>query len=246
MDENLRIHIVAVGYDFVRVVDPLIKSKADKAYFILHEFDRGQSKFLNHIKKELKKKLPSIKTKEYYLDIWDLYSCIQKYKEIISKEEGNHVLVNVSTGTKITAIAGMLACMSWNASPYYVKFIHPSESADKTIRREQVFDRDELPVFEINKPSSIHLEILDLIEKFGSKMKKKHLIKALEELKIIATKNEDGNPLSIQAKHNRLRPILRSMEKDWKFVRIESSGGGRSLVHLTKQGEQALRIFGKS
>lgn len=242
MDENLRIHIAAVGYDFVRVVDPLIKSKADKAYFILHEFDRGQSKFLNHIKKELKKKLPSIKTKEYYLDIWDLYSCIQKYKEIISKEEGNHVLVNVSTGTKITAIAGMLACMSWNASPYYVKFIHPSESADKTIRREQVFDRDELPVFEINKPSSIHLEILDLIEKSGSKMKKKHLIKALEGI-VIPKNDEEGNELSIQAKHSRLRPILSSMEKDWRFVTVEARGG-RSYVYLTEQGEQALKIFG--
>jgi len=242
MREDLRVHIAPVGYDFVRVTDPLIKSKADKVYFILHVSDRGQSKFLEHIKKELKKKLPSIKLKEYYLDIWNLFDCIQKYKEIISKEDGNHIFVNVSTGTKISAIAGMLACMSWEASPYYVKFLHPSESAIKTIKREEVFDRDELPVFDINKPNPIHLEILSLIVESGNKIKKKYLIKALEGT-VIPKTDEDGNELSIHAKHNRLRPILSSMEKNWGFIKIESSGR-RSYVHLTEQGEQALRIFG--
>ncbi|NDF30271.1 MAG: hypothetical protein EB150_08785, partial [Nitrososphaeria archaeon] len=116
--ENLRVHIAPIGYDFNRVTEPLIKGKADKAYFILHNSDRGQSKFLDHVKNELKKKLPSIETKPFYLDIWNLYDCIQKFREIIAKEneEGNHVFINVSTGTKITAIAGMLACMSFGVA----------------------------------------------------------------------------------------------------------------------------------
>lgn len=245
MTENLRIHISPIGYDFVRVTDPLIKSKADKVYFILHESDRGQSKFLEQIKKELKTKLPSIKTKEFYLDIWDLYGCVQKYKEVILKEQGNHISVNVSTGTKITAIAGMLSCMSWGASPYYVKFIHPSDSAVKKIQREAVFDKDDLPVFQINQPNATHLEILDLITKSGGKIKKKYLIQALEG-NIIPERSDDGHDLSIQSKHNRLRSMLNSMEKDWGFVTIDSSGGGRSIVSITKQGSQALEIFGKN
>ena len=241
MNDNLRIHIAAVGYDFVRVTDPLIKSKADRVYFILHESDRGQSKFLEHIKNELKKKLPSIKTREYYLDIWDLYSCIQKYKKIISKENGNHIFVNVSTGTKITAIAGMLACMSWGASPYYVKFVHPSESAIKKIRRETVFEKDDLPVFEINKPNPAYLEILNLIIKQGNKIKKKHLIKALEGT-IIPKRDENGKLLSIQAKHNRLRAILNIMESNFGLVKTGSDVKG--YVAITEQGNRAVKIFG--
>ena len=242
MGEDLRIHIVPVGYDFSRVIDPLIKAKADKVYFILHETDRGQSKFLNKIKKELDSKLPQIKTKSYYLDIWDLYSCIQKIKEIITKEEGNRIFINVSTGTKITAIAGMLACMSWGATPYYVKFVNPSESAINTIRREEVTDRDDLPVFEINKPKSEYLDILSLIEKKGGKLKKKYLIKALEEMKIIPERNEDGNELSIYAKHGRLRPILYSMTNEFGLIKSETER--RGYVFLTEQGRKALKIFG--
>jgi len=82
-----------------------------------------------------------------------------------------------------------------------------------------------------------------LIVKSGNKIKKKYLIKALEG-SIIPKKDENGNPLSIHAKHSRLRPILNSMEKDWRFVEIEAQGR-RSFVHLTEQGKKALKIFGK-
>src|SRR5436309_2377569 len=120
MQKDLRVHISPVGYDFNRVTDPLINGKADRVYLILHETDRGQSKFLTNIKKELQKKIPTVETKEYYLNIWNLYDCVQKFREIITKEKENHVFVNVSTGTKITAIAGMMSCMSFGADPYYV------------------------------------------------------------------------------------------------------------------------------
>lgn len=240
--EALRVHIAPVGYDFNRVTDPLIKGKADKVYFVLHESDRGQSKFLTHIKTELKKKLPSIETKEYYLDIWNLYNCIQKFREIITKEKGNNIFINVSTGTKITAIAGMMTCMSFGATPYYVKFVHPSDSAIKTIKTEEVFDKEELPVFEISKPKKIHLDILSLLSENKNKMKKKYLIEALEKKGLIRVKDEKNNDLSIHSKHSQLRPILDSMENEWKFIRIESSGR-RSYIFLTDQGQKALNFF---
>lgn len=242
MEKDLRIHIVPVGYDFSRVTDPLIKAKADKVYFILHETDRGQSKFLDYIKKELKSKLPQIKTNSDYLDIWNLYSCIQKIKEIIVKEKGNRIFINVSTGTKITAIAGTLASMSWGAIPYYVKFVNPSDNAIDTIRKEKVEDREELPVFEINKPKSEHLKILSLMESNGGKLKKKDLIKILEEMKIIPEKNEDGEELSIYAKHGRLRPMLHSMITEFGLIKNDSERRGQII--FTEQGEKALKIFG--
>ena len=200
--ETLRVHIAPVGYDFNRVSDPLIKGKADRVYFILHESDRGQSKFLAHIKTELKKKLPTIETREHYLDIWNLYKCIQKIREIISKEKGNSIFINVSTGTKITAIAGMMACMSFGATPYYVKFVHPSENAIKTIRRDEVFDKEELPVFEMNKPKQIYLDILALLATNKNKMKKKYLIEELVKMNLIRTKDEKNKDLSIHSKHS--------------------------------------------
>ena len=242
MQKDLRVHIAPVGYDFNRVTDPLISGKADRVYFILHETDRGQSKFLTHIKKELQKKLPTVETKEYYLDIWNLYDCVQKFREIIIKEKENHVFVNVSTGTKITAIAGMVSCMSFGADPYYVKFVHASENAIKIIRREEVYDKEDLPVFKINKPKQVYLDILKLLKENANKMKKKNLIDELGKMSLIRIKDEENNELSIHSKHSQLRPILDSMENEWKFIHVESSGR-RSYVYLTDQGQKALKFF---
>jgi hypothetical protein len=41
----------------------------------------------------------------------DLYDISKALRTIILKEKGNSILVNVSVGSKIQAIASMMACM---------------------------------------------------------------------------------------------------------------------------------------
>ena len=58
------------------------------------------------------------------MDIWNLFDCLQTYKKIINEEEEKggknaHVYINVSTGSKVSSIAGTLACMIWKGTPYY-------------------------------------------------------------------------------------------------------------------------------
>lgn len=118
---KLRVHISPVGFEFKRVTEPLIKMQADKVYLVSYQKHDSAQQFLEQIKKELGTKYSHILVKELFIDTWDLYQCIEKFREIIHNEKGNQVYFNVSTGTKITAIAGMLSCMLWNASPYYAK-----------------------------------------------------------------------------------------------------------------------------
>src|SRR3989344_5218468 len=106
MSVNLRIHIAPVGFEFLRVTEPLIRMQADKVYLITYEKDDKAAKFFSQIKKELGQKYRHIKVEEVFVDIWNLYDCIEKFREIILSEKNNHVYINVSTGTKITAIAG--------------------------------------------------------------------------------------------------------------------------------------------
>jgi len=42
-----------------------------------------------------------------------LLDCVEEFREIFEKEKekGNQIYFNVSTGSKITAMAGMLVCM---------------------------------------------------------------------------------------------------------------------------------------
>ena len=121
---DLRIHIVPVGYDvYARVTVPLEQMNANKIYFIKHEKGaiRGHEKFFSKIKNIVKQS--NRKFEEKYTDIWDLYKCLELYREIISKEieKKNRIFINVSTGTKVTAMAGILACMIFNQTPYYAR-----------------------------------------------------------------------------------------------------------------------------
>jgi hypothetical protein len=43
---------------------------------------------------------------------WDLFDCLQTYKKIIKEEEekggkNTHIYINVSTGSKISSVAGL-------------------------------------------------------------------------------------------------------------------------------------------
>lgn len=244
MIDHLRVHIIPIGFDSTRVTEALIQRKADKVHFIRYTKDKEHSAHFGFIKKELHKKMKQLEIKQYFLNIWDLYECIEKFREIIieEKQKGNHVFINVSTGSKITAIAGMLACMSWKAEPYYVQVNYEPQSA-ASIQKLNVKALDDLPVYEINKPKQLHMRILEVLMKNDKIMRKSKLIEELENMNIIKQKDDATGEFKIHAKYSQLHAVLKPLEDDWKFIKIKSQGK-RSEVIITDQGVKALKIFG--
>lgn len=243
MIDYLRVHIIPIGYDSTRVTKPLVEKKADKVYFIRHRGDKKDSAYFKFISEEISKNSNQIETDERFVNLWDLYECIETYREIIKKEKSNHVYINVSTGSKITAIAGMLTCMLFkNAEPYYVDVDYPSQTKKAIILKYKVKGYKSLPVFEINKPKNEHLMILKLLKENG-KMRKTDLIEELENLKVIRKKEKPDEDFTTHAKHSQLNSFLLPMESEYNFIEIETHGK-RSDVIIKEQGEQALRIFG--
>ena len=244
MQSNLRIHVVPVGFYFRRVTVPLIRMRADKAYLVKHTRNDSEvaNMFYAKIEKELENNYKHIQREDVFVDLWNLYECMEKFREIIYDARENHVYFNVSTGSKITSIAGMLACMLWNAHPYYVpiKYTENWKSVDID---EEVCDPEDLPTYSINKPRAEFMLILDLIDKHGGTMGKTRLIKKLEEEGVIKPLDSSEDELSSPAKHNRLRSLLNPMERDWKLVSVRTQGR-RSEVSIQDQGKSALRIFG--
>lgn len=128
------------------------------------------------------------------MDIWDLFDCLQTYKKIIKEEEkggkNTHIYVNVSTGNKVSSVAGTMACMIWKGTPYYA---HMEYNGKKDpidgLPDEDVTTIDEIPVYSINKPKPESLAILKILEnaKEGrpKMMKKSRLIEDLEEAGLI-------------------------------------------------------------
>lgn len=243
MPTNLRVHIAPVGFQFRRVTEPLITMQADKVHLISYSRDDDAAKFFKQIVEHLENNYEHIKVEEVFLDIWDLYACIEKFREIILEEKGNHTYINVSTGTKITAIAGMLACMLWGAIPYYVPISYPSPKEPSILQTEHVEEPDILPAYDINKPKREYMLVLSFIKEAGGRMRKARLIEKLEDLDVIRPRDERKTEFTEGAKHSQLRAILKPMETEWKYVRVEASGR-RSDVFLTDQGDAALRIFG--
>ena len=184
------------------------------------------------------------------MDIWNLFDCLQTYKKIINEEEEKggknaHVYINVSTGSKVSSIAGTLACMIWKGTPYYahIEYNDKKDPADG-LPDEDVTTIDEIPVYSINKPKPESLLVLKILhsikEEKPKMMKKSRLIEELEEASII-----DKN-LSIGAKHSKLKGLLNSISiagSDNPLVEVEYKGR-QSNVILTTQGESTLKIFG--
>jgi CRISPR/Cas system-associated protein Csm6 len=85
------------------------------------------------------------------------FKSLQTYKKIIKEveEQGKnvHLYINVSTGSKVSSIAGTLACMIWKGTPYYAH-IDYNDKKDPVdyLPDEDVTAIDEIPVYSINKP----------------------------------------------------------------------------------------------
>ncbi len=239
---NLRVHISPVGFDPPgRVAGPLVEYRADKVYLVSKSKGDSASERMKQVRKTLEK-YPHVDVREVYINIWDLFCCLEKFREIFESEKGNHVHVNVSTGSKIISIAGMIACMLWKGTPYYAKLDYDdSGGPSAVIDVRKVKETEFLPVYQITMPSPELLIVLSIIDsKAGDKISKKELIEELQARKIIPI-YPPSQPRS--APHSRLRAILDPLEMHWQFVETRSRGR-KSEVSLTEQGKSALRIFG--
>ncbi len=241
---DLRIHVAPVGLDSAeRIWKPLVAMRADKAYLISHLKDSMEvQKIVNQVERTLKNRLPACDTELIRTNIWDLFLCLKEFRQIFLSERENHVFVNVSTGSKILAISGMLSCMIWGGTPYYSQLdyagAHSPRAAKLSVRSIET-----LPVYSLQRPSEQSLKVISIIDAAHGSIRKKELIKKLQspEYELIQQYRSDQPT----ATHSRLRAILEPLEDEWKFVRVEARGR-RSVVSLTPQGETALKIFGNN
>lgn len=240
MASNLRVHIAPVGFDPAqRVTAPLLEYRADKVYLVSRSKKDSASDRMAEVRRILEKH-PHIEVNEVYVNIWDLFDCLEKFREIFTAEKENHVFVNVSTGSKVVAIAGMLSCMLWKGTPYYARLDYGKDGPSGTSDKRTVEGTDFMPVYQITMPSEESLAVLSIISNAGGKTSKKELIEKLQQIRLIQPSQASQTR---SAPHSRLRAILDPLESHWHFIEVKSRGR-RSEVLLTAQGKNALKIFG--
>jgi hypothetical protein len=242
----LRIHISPVGFEVDRIILPAFKMMADRVWLITHNnpsADEGIH-FLEAIKKELDKE--KIEFREEAADRTDLFDTLRAFRSILVKENGNNIMVNVSAGSKIQAIASMLACMMFkntlNIKPYYA-IPKKYTSAPRKQETEGLKDIVSLPEYEIKIPSQKLVRCLTLIDGFrdGTISKKQLRDLALQEGLIhVETQSADKEGIAayMSLNKNLIQPLLYR-----NLINVEKIGGSHKIT-LTTEGKNVLKFLG--
>ncbi len=249
---HARIHVVPVGFEVERVVEPLERERADRVYLLTRAERDAAAPFVAEVARRLARARWPIDVQVVPTDLWDVFHALASFRAIFERERrtdrsAREVLplrVNVSTGTKITAIAGTLACMLWNGTPYYAQVSRAwySGRTPSVGKITDVVERVEpVAVYELRSPTADLVEVLEALERRGGTLRKREL---LRELGLDRPGPEGSRPPSPQAQHGRLRRRLEPLERRWGFVRTESPGP-RARVQLTEQGRLAVALFGR-
>jgi len=247
-----RIHIAPVGFEVERVTEPLEADRADRVYLLTRAERDAAAPFVEEVTRRLRKAAWPVEVRVVRTDLWDVFHALASLRAIFEAEgrvdrtarDVVPIRVNVSTGTKITAIAGTLACMLWNGTPYYAQ-VSRAWYSDRTPRVGEVHDVVErvepVGVYELRAPGRELVEVLEALDRRGGVLRKREL---LRELGLDRPGSDGGKAVSPQAQHGRLRRRLDPLERRWGFVRTESAGP-RARVLLTDQGRLALTLFGR-
>ena len=241
MKAILNVHIIPIGLEIDRATLPLGEYKADRVYLIAPDYgDDIDDYFLDNVKAGMPAGVEVIV--EGY-DRWDNFHEIMSiFCEIMKRERGNEVFVNVSSGGRLPGIAGTIAAMMFDATPYYVvpQRYKEREKEQITSGYRKVIP---LPEYRISPPEEGLIEALRIVDIY-ERTSQKALSNELVEMGLLRDKDEKGKVLNVKAMHvlfrrQFLRPLL---DRGW----VEMEGQRRAAkLSLTEEGENVLRIFGR-
>ncbi|SFS56289.1 HFX_2341 family transcriptional regulator domain-containing protein [Halostagnicola kamekurae] len=231
-----RVHIMPIGFEFDRAHLPAKELKADTVILLMHESDDDDEE--DRIK-EIQDKLD-----EYGIDsekdkcrLFNMYDALGMIAEKINEFSSEDVYVNLSTGGKVTAIAGMIACMVADATPYYVQAKDYGPTPP-----EGVAEITKLPRYPIDSPDYQEIAVLNFIKERTSEDSaptKGELIEFGEEIGLPFIADHD---VEQKGKYRLLdNHVINPLEDDG-YVTTEKKGREK-IVKLTSDGQNTLHAF---
>lgn len=225
-----------VGYEYERIIQPAEEFRADIVVLIGHEEDPEGSKgdeYLRNAIETLEDLGIDIEPRE--CDIFDLYSSMGTIAEAIAEHEDDEVYVNVSTGSKVTAIAGMIASMVLDSTPYYVRAKDYKDAPD------DIREKMELPTYPIDAPDSEQVDVLQFIERYSREEgppTKGDVIHFSEQFNLdYISRNIAG-----KGKYRLLDTHIVEPLKVRGYIE-ESKQGRNKILTITNDGQAALEAF---
>ena len=238
-----RVHVAPVGYEIDRIVLPAVELKAERVWLLVHDKpneDRATG-IIERVAAALEGEGIAVAREAH--DRRSLFGIIRAVRGILEREEGNDVFVNLASGSKIQAVAGMMAAMMFGegrgVKPFYAEARDyagfEGEPASTGIR-----EIVPIPSYEIRIPEERLVRTLGIMAERGGKITKKELAEAADRQGIISVGSTGAN--YSQARFAMLdKGIIRPLES-WGFVEVKKVGRNR-WVSLTEEGRNATEIL---
>lgn len=248
-DVRNRVQIVPLGFEYARLKEPILRWKADVVVAIEYSAGKKEVPYLTTLLEELSAN-ERIELDRRECDLFELYDALGTITKAIIDYESDDVSVNLSAGSKITAIAGMIACMASGALPIYARpdYGPDGERIPDEPFHEEVTTVFELPTYPIERPSNLHLAFLAHIDdqteetthgRYAGVSKKAIIEFALEqEFPFIAQSETTTNKgyYRLVDRHV-IDPLI-----ERGYVEVEKIGR-QKFVSLTPEGANTLRAF---
>lgn len=246
-----RVHVMPLGFEYDRIVEPAREYRADRVIlldWIADDIERPA--YHDDVLSDLA--AAGIDTECRECELFDLYDSIAVIAEIVTREAtpsdgdefANDVYVNLATGSKITAIGGMIACMvTGDAEPYYVRAErYASRTEPVGYGMELAID---LPAYPMDRPDYQQIAVLDRLVKAGP-CSKQALIRFGDDHDLSFVRDCD-RPFDASGKptkqsYARLRRHVVDPLEAREFVTVESVGTTRQ-VRVTEAGRNAGKAF---
>jgi hypothetical protein len=247
--QNLRVVVFCLGFETVKVLQPLEYYKADRVYMLCMTKAEGYKTFKKEIERQLKGK--PIEFIAIETTVYKFSDCLKELYKILhmEKEAGNHVYVNIF-GTPAYSAAAMVACMMFDSVPFFAgtkeyTIADPKKYYVKGkpmgISRE-VWDPMELPTFHLEPPKEDVIKALRAWKERKDKgwvMTDTAIIEDLEKLGLMKkVREKGGRKISQNAKMLYRRRFLEKWLKNRWVKPIE-----RGKYELTDYGMVVVEVF---
>ncbi|WP_266080062.1 HFX_2341 family transcriptional regulator domain-containing protein [Haladaptatus caseinilyticus] len=236
------IHIAPLGYEFDRIVGPVHQHGVDVLYLLEHD---GPASERPDYHDELKSVLrgDGIDVRSKAVDLLDIYDVLGVVTTLVSDHEDDIVRVNVSSGSKLSAVGAAIACMATDATAYYVQpegYAHQ----DRNERQSYGYVGEEvLPTYPIESPTRDQVAVMDYVDEADTEVytpKKKDIIDYAEaaHLSFIS----DSDPANDKAKFALLNANIVDPLVEDGYVNVKKVGRQKQVT-LTETGRDVLRAF---
>jgi hypothetical protein len=236
MEVAERVHLIPVGYENDRIVLPAVELRADRVVLLRYEDETDHPSYAETVRERFDDE--GIDHETVPCDIFDFYDSIGTVAELATRFADHEVYVNLASGSKVTAIGGMIACMATGATPYYVRAERYAAETDGDVA-EGIREVTELPTYPMESPGPQQVAVMDYVDREGE-VRKRDIIEfgKDEGLAFIA----DRDAANRKSEYRLLDSHLLDPLVENGYVTLEEVGRS-TRVSLTESGANTLRAF---